>query len=129
MINGTIKETTTRTYAVSGEGPVDRPYSTTKIVANLLTVRWSRTDGHGWRCEWLEVDGWRGKGPVGDIPSETPAKTNWWTDYRKDGTARWSSPVDPPIWAAIVAMNDCPQGGPLEHVREAVDAIDLDDQS
>lgn len=129
MINGIDWETLERVYAVSGEGPVDRPYTSTKIVPNALTVAWQRTVEHGWRCARVEVAGSKGKGPAGAVPSATPASTTWDVWYREDGTVSWHGPVEPPLWATIVAMNDCPKGGPLEPVHEAVDAIDLDGTS
>jgi hypothetical protein len=124
MIKGATCETVTVDYAVTGEGPVDRPHSSTKIVAVRLTVTWERTTEYGWRVHRMEVAGYRAK--ADGTAGGQALYEHWYTWHHKDGSVTWSSDTQPPLWATLVAANRCPIGGPLDALTEPTEALDLD---
>jgi hypothetical protein len=121
MIKGVASETLTRVYQVADMPPVKRPFGTTTIVAETLTVIWSRTVEYGWQPQAIQINGWRGKGKNGQVASAIVADETWHC-YRREGRADswWKDKVNPPAWALDVAYDDCPADAALDPIAASV---------
>jgi len=121
MIKGLTQETMTKTFEVTGEAPVDRPYSRTSIVVDRVTVTYGRTTEHGWTPRKIDVLGWRAK--VDGRAGGQALAEDWYFD---SGHGQWSPPDRPPaLWLTVLAANNRPKGGPLSSLSD-FDPVDLD---
>lgn len=124
MIKGITRETMARTFLVSGEGPVDRPFSATRIVVDEAVITYERTDKYGWMPRHIAVRGYRAKADgtaggqyLGEDWYFDPARNTW-------GHGK----VPPALWLTVLAANTCPDGPALEPLPTG-DPVDLDAES